>query len=345
MKVISLFSGAGGLDLGFEKAGAKIVWANDIDKDHAYTYRMNLKFKEIIVEDIKKILRNKSIVSSIPDGDIIIGGFPCLGFTIAKGKYRRVQDKHNFLYKYFLKMVKIKQPNYFLIENVPGMIKGESFRRFFNNMIKEFEEAGYVVVYTNPPLNAADYGVPQVRKRIIILGSRKDLPQEMWLTTFPPPTHSKTPTSTLKEGRLKKWVTVREAIGDLPLEPSPRVPNHIGTKHKVKINNFLGNRPLSWDKPAPTIMGRGSRTGGPVIHPHPNLHRRLTVRECARLQSFPDDFIFYGSISSQYAQVGDAVPPILAFRLAQHILQVAGFRPKKFDPSEWKLPWVKEWKE
>jgi DNA (cytosine-5)-methyltransferase 1 len=335
MRVVSLFSGAGGLDLGFIKAGAKIVFANDIDSDHVETYKRNIG--DFIIRDDVANINPKDI----PDADIVIGGFPCLGFTIAKGKFRRVDNKYNFLYKYFLKIVEVKRPNYFLIENVPGMMRGKEFAMFFKKIIEEFKQVGYLVTYSNPPLNAANYGVPQIRKRIIILGTRNFL--EKRLDSFPPPTHNQ-----------KNWVTIKEAIGDLPLEENLNIPNHVACKHKVTINGYLGNRPLYWDKPSPTIMGRGSRTGGPVIHPHPNAHRRLTVRECARLQSFPDDFIFYsprrkkgkeilhGSISSEYAQVGDAVPPLFAFRLAQHVMRLAGFSPKEFNPREWELPWLKK---
>ena len=138
------------------------------------------------------------------------------------------------------------------------------------------------------------------------------------------------------------WITLKEAIGDLPEEYNENIPNHVGTKHRVKINGYLGNRILEWDKPSPTITGRGSRTGGPVIHPHPNLKRRLSVRECARTQTFPDDFIFYGSVSSQYAQVGNAVPPLLAFRLGQQMMRALNEEPRRFNRREWKLPWVQK---
>ena len=334
--MISLFSGAGGLDYGFKKAGFKIVWANDIDKDAAETYRRNLE-DHIVCNDIRLIKPEE-----IPDADMVIGGFPCLGFTVARGKYRTPFDENNFLYLEFLRILQAKQTEFFLIENVPGMIKGERFRRLFKKMLKDFENIGYRVKYRE--LNAADYGVPQIRRRIIILGVRNDIKTEL---RYPEPTHSENPMKTIEGKKLFPWITLREAIGDLPLEGCRHpincdVPNHYGTRHKVKINNYLGNRPLKWDRPSPTILGRGSRTGGPVIHPHPNLHRRLTVRECARLQSFPDDYIFFGSPSSQYAQVGNAVPPLMAFRIAQALLRSVGKEPRKFKPSEWKLPWVEK---
>lgn len=330
MKVVSLFSGPGGLDLGFKLAGAEIIWANDIDRDAVRTYRHNVG--HAVCGDVRKI-----DASEVPGGDIVIGGFPCLGFTIARGKRRRVTDEENFLYLEFLRIVKARRPDFFLIENVPGMVSGRRFRELFEQMVRRFERVGYRVKHDI--LNAADYGVPQVRRRVIILGAREGAAE----LSFPEPTHSRVPRVTLDGRRLPRWVTIREAISDLPEPGDPsakNVLNHHGTRHKVKINNYLGNRPLQWDRPSPTIMGRGSRTGGPVIHPHPNRHRRLTVRECARLQSFPDDFEFFGCKSSQYAQVGNAVPPLFAFRLAQAVLESAGEKPRRFNPEEWKIPWA-----
>lgn len=323
MKVISLFSGAGGLDIGFFKAGCKIIWANDIDGDSCETYSSYLG-NHIKCEDICDINPK-----DVPDGDIVIGGFPCLGFTVANIN-RKVSDKGNMLYHEFLKFLKEKETKYFLVENVPGIRKGLNFKDNFSRMIKEFRNAGKIGYYVKTEtLNSANFGVPQKRRRVIILGTRKDIPDRI---VHPNPTHAK-----------ENWIKIKDAISDLPLEPTGEIPNHVGTKHKVRINGYVGNRPLFWDKPSPTIMGRGSRTGGPVIHPHPERTRRLTVRECARLQSFPDDVIFSGSISSQYAQVGNAVPCLMAFRIAQKIMRDSGERPKKFKASEWKLPWVKNW--
>lgn len=332
MKVVSLFCGAGGLDLGFIEAGSEILWANDIEPDCARTYRHNCG-KEVVVKDVKDVKGEE-----VPNSDIIIGGFPCLGFTIARGKARTVLDEKNFLYLEFLRIVTCKKPSYFLIENVPGMAKGMEFEKLFGKILKDFSDAGYEVDHKQ--LDAVEYGVPQFRKRIFILGTRKGVIKRI---AYPEPTHSRTPSHSLSGQPLMSWVRIKEAIGDLP-EPSTdtSIPNHYGTRHKVKINNYMGNRPLEWNSPSPTITGRGSRTGGPVIHPHPNLHRRLTVRECARLQSFPDTFVFFGSPSSQYAQVGNAVPPLLAFRVAQKIMKCVGEKPRTFDPKQWLLPWSRK---
>lgn len=326
MRIISTFSAPGGLDFGLDKAGHKIVWACDSDKDAGKTYRENVS-KNILVGDIRRVS-----LKDIPDGDVVVGGFPCLGFTIANLQ-RKIEDERNYLFLQLLRVVEGKKPKYILMENVPGLLslgKGQ----ILETILKLFQDAGYYIYYVI--LNAADYGVPQSRQRVIFFAKRNDVRKHI----IPPQTtHSIDPITRLDGTVLRKWITVRDAIEDLP-EPNKRIPNHQGTKHKVKINNYIGNRPTAWDKPSPTITGRGSRTGGPVIMPHPNLHRRLTVRECARLQSFPDDFIFSGSISAQYAQVGNAVPPILAYHLGRSLCEAADEMPRPFQPEEWKLPWL-----
>jgi DNA (cytosine-5)-methyltransferase 1 len=330
MKVISLFSGCGGIDLGFIKAGAKVVWANDIDCDAVKTYKRNIG-EHIVCKDIYEVN-----VDEIPnDADMIAGGFPCLGFTIAKGKTRNINDKYNFLYKEYIRVLQAKMTKYFLIENVPGMKSGKEFNEFFEQMIKEFEDVGYRIKYKT--LLASEYGVPQNRKRIIIIGTRNDIANE---PNFPSPTHSKEDSLL-----LKPFVTLHDAIADLPNEYSDEVANHSGSKHRVKINGYVGNRQLDWQKPSPTITGRGSRSGGAVIHPHPNNERRLSVRECARLQSFPDDFYFEGSNGAGFAHIGNAVPPMLAFHIGKEFMKVIENREVTFKANNWKLPWLKEQKD
>ncbi|MBA7492335.1 Modification methylase BspRI [subsurface metagenome] len=322
MKVISLFSGPGGMDLGFLKAGHEIVWANDNDKDCVETYRnyfvkkYNISPDCIVCKDIRKIKAEE-----IPNGDVVIGGFPCQGFSIAN-PYRHTKDQRNELYLELLRIIREKKPKYFVAENVPGICsiggyetkedKRKREGRVLKIILKDFEDSGYNVTWKI--LNAADFGVPQNRRRVIILGTRKDLIQKL---KHPEPTHSKNPKAGLF-GSLKKYVTLGEAIGDLQ-EPSENypIPNHVGTKHVVKINNYIGNRKTYPNKPSPTIVGRGGGTGGPVIIPHPNGKRRLTVRETARIQSFPDDLEFMGSNSSCYRQIGNAVPWPLAYHIAK----------------------------
>jgi DNA (cytosine-5)-methyltransferase 1 len=331
MKIISLFCGAGGMDLGFIKAGHKIVWANDNDQDSIDTYskyfkrKYNASSKHISCADITDV-----IINDIPDGDVVIGGFPCQGFSIAN-PYRKEKDSRNTMYLELLRVIKGKNPKYFVAENVPGLCsiggydndndRKEHKGKVLKVIIKELENAtkiGYTVNFKI--LNAADYGVPQNRKRIIILGTRNDISKKL---SHPKQTHINPKKRDLDLKKLKVYKSVEEAILDLP-EPgekkgSKKILNHIGTKHRVKINGFIGNRKTDPKKPSPTIVGRGGGTGGPVIIPHPNGNRRMTVRETARLQSFPDDFEFIGSISSCYRQIGNAVPWPLAYHIAKMI--------------------------
>ncbi len=320
VKVISLFSGCGGFDLGFKKAGFEIVWANDFDKEAVESYRRNIG-DHIVHDSIYNI-----DVNTIPDGDILIGGFPCLGFTVAKGKDRKLDCGYNQLFYEYARVLKAKQPKYFIVENVTGIKSGKEFNDFFHDVILEtFKKSGingdYKVKYET--LISSSFGVPQNRKRVIIFGTRHDIKEE--------PSYPKK--------QVHSLLTLKDAIEDLPLEYDDNIPNHKGNQHKVKINGYVGNRQLDWNKPSPTITGRGSRSGGAVIHPHPNGHRRLTVRECARIQSFPDDFYFMGSNGACYSQIGNAVPPLMSFFIANQFKQLFGKKELEFDSKEWKLPY------
>jgi len=313
MKVVSLFCGCGGLDLGFERAGHHIIWANDIDENAIETYRNNfdLTKTKVILGAIENIASDE-----IPNCDIVIGGFPCQGFSVAN-PYRKEEDQRNQLYLELLRVINDKQPMFFLAENVTGITnlggyesqedKKNKIGKVFKMILKDFDNIGYNINWKI--VNSADYGVPQLRKRVIIVGVRKDINFQY---KFPQPIYKK-----------DKYITIKDAIFDLPREycnEENKIYNHQGSRHKVKINQYLGNRKLDWNKPSPTILGRGGGTGGAVIHPHPDLHRRLTVRECARIQTFDDDFIFYGSNSAAYIQIGNAVPPKLAYYLAKNFL-------------------------
>ena len=317
IKTISLFSGCGGLDLGFKKAGFDIIFANDIDKDACETYKKNLG-NEIKCLDIYNLNAEE-----IPDGDILIGGFPCLGFTVANGKNRDLNSKYNSLYLEYARILKAKQPKCFLVENVVGITAGAKFKENFEKeILRSFSECGYKVKYQI--LNANDFFVAQNRKRVIILGVRNNIDKEL---NFPTPQEIK--------------FTLKDAISDLPDDFNEQIPNHIGNTHKVKINGYVGNRIVDWNKPSPTITGRGSRSGGAVIHPHPNLKRRLSIRECARLQSFPDDFIFLGSNSACYAHIGNAVAPLFAWFVANEIRPFFGLKKLNFKDIKWNLPYLK----
>jgi DNA (cytosine-5)-methyltransferase 1 len=384
-KIVSLFSGCGGLDLGFIQAGMEVIWANDILESAVETYKKNIG-NHIFCKDITKIKDD-----DIPDNfDILIGGFPCQGFSIANNK-RAMDDKRNFLYKEMLRIIKVKKPKYFVAENVKGLLSMEK-GKVIEMIIKDFESVGYKVDYKL--VKASDYGVPQHRERVFIIGNRIGLQNP-----FPKKTHGN------DEG-LKKYVTVKDVIENLsnirisydPVKYKDKVYyNHIartnvhdqfwGRKYNIKqedvcdylkywrsksnistkkIDQIFGYRhtaghwfrkdnnsgsipnpkdwwklkeilkfdnkydkqvtelelkPISfeqslrvnnWDQPSDTITATG-----PEIHP--NKERRMSVRECAIIQTFPDDFVFCGSLGNMYLQIGNAVPVLLANKVASLI--------------------------
>jgi DNA (cytosine-5)-methyltransferase 1 len=301
MKIVSLFSGAGGLDLGFVKAGHKILWANDNFSDAVKTYRRNIG-SHIICEDISVI---KSI--DIPEHDLLIGGFPCQGFSVANTK-REGQDERNKLYLELLRVLIEKQPKFFLAENVKGILSLNQ-GKVFEMILLDLANAGYTVKYK--VLNAANFGVPQKRERVIILGVRNDVD---FILEYPEPTHTEKPE--LFENK-KPWLSIGEALKHIP-EPEEKhnLFNHNYSKFKLKFNGYIGNRAIDPTKPAPTVTARGDEKGGVVVLHHPKNHRRMSARELALTQSFPVDFIFEGSNSSIYRQIGNAVPPLLSFALA-----------------------------
>ena len=308
MRIVSLFSGAGGLDLGMIRSGNEVVWANDFDRYAVETYRRNIG-NHIVCEDISKV-----DVADIPDGaDIVIGGFPCQGFSMANLR-RDVDDNRNTLYKFFKAVVAQKQPKFFVAENVKGILSlggGAVIRK----ILADFADAGYML---NVQLvNMADYGIPQTRQRVIIIGQRRDLGEEM-LFRFPEPTHDKQ-----GRGGLPKWISIQDAIGHLPNPDEPNnVPNHIYSAYKLAFRNFTGHRRTEADKPCPTILARGNGGGGVCAIPHYNGLRRLTIRESASVQTFPEDFEFVGAMNACYRQIGNAVPVHFAELLGREFVRL-----------------------
>lgn len=307
MKVVSLFSGAGGLDLGFQMAGHEIIWANDIYEDAVATYRKNLG-DHIVLGDISEI-----DTDDIPDCDIVIGGFPCQGFSVANTK-RHAADERNALYKQLIRVVKAKKPKFFLAENVKGITTLEH-GKVFQMILNDFSSMGYKVI--SQILNAANYGVPQTRLRVIIIGVRNDIDFEY---VFPNPTNSESG----KDG-LPIWISVSEAMAPIPDPDLPNnLPNHDYSKYKLNFNGYLGHRALNPEKPAPTVTARGDDRGGVVVLPHPNGQRRMSCRELAAVQSFPLTYVFSGNRSSVYRQIGNAVPPLLGYAVANVFNQYKG---------------------
>lgn len=310
MKILSLFSGAGGLDLGMIRAGNEVVWANDFDENAVATYKKNIG-DHIVCSDIGRVK-----MADIPDGaDVVIGGFPCQGFSLANLK-REVDDSRNILYKFFKRIVAHKRPNFFIAENVKGILSlGDG--SVIKKILSDFESAGYrLEVHL---VNMADYGIPQTRQRVIIVGQKKCLGKDVRFH-FPEPTHSKNGSN-----ELPRWITIQQALEHFPDPDEPNTfLNHIYSTYKVEFRNFTGHRKTDPDKPCPTILARGNGGGGVCAIPHYNGVRRLTIRESAAIQTFPDDFEFVGQMNSCYRQIGNAVPVLFAELLGRELMRLEG---------------------
>lgn len=227
--------------------------------------------------------------------DVVLGGFPCQDFSNS-GKRRGFKCERGLLYQSVVEVVRRTKPLLFVAENVCGLLTMNGAEAI-QAIIKDFEKLGYHVVYKL--LIAADYEVPQTRKRVIIVGTRQD--------KLPPFEYPKP----ILEAR--NWITLRQAIGDLEMLEEGSASNHYWSK--LKHNNGQGNNAVLSHKPSPTI--RAEHHGN--IEFHWNGKRRLSAREAARIQTFPDDFIFYPSTSSAYKQIGNAVPPVLAWHIARAV--------------------------
>lgn len=325
MNIVSFFAGAGGLDLGFQKAGFNVIWANEYDREIWETYEKNHPHT---------ILDRRSIVNipadEVPECDGIIGGPPCQSWSEA-GALKGIEDKRGQLFFDFIRILEAKQPKFFLAENVSGMLLGRHSEAL-NNIKELFRQAGVGYELSFDMVNAADYNVPQDRKRVIFVGIRKDLGFKY---QFQKPNFPK--------------LTLEETISDLKDKVLPalkfnktngkncEIPNHefmIGDFSTIFMSR---NRVRSWDEQSFTIQAGGRHA---PIHPQApkmkfieqnvrifepgkeHLYRRLSVRECARIQTFPDDFIFhYSNVPAGYKMIGNAVPVNLAHFLADTIKQ------------------------
>ena len=310
MNVVSLFSGAGGLDLGLIQAGHTVLWANDIFHDAVDTYRHNLG-GFVDTRDIAEIPS-----SDIPSADVVVGGPPCQGFSVANWK-RKLTDPRNQLYREMVRVTRDKQPRFFVLENVKGIVslgKGA----FLKIIEDDFCAAGYETHWA--VLNAADYGVPQKRLRLFMLGVRKDIATSP--PTFPPTRTHRAPGHGELGQSAQPWVTVGEALAHFP-EPmdGTKIPNHQFSRYKLTFNGHLGHRFVDPNQPAPAVTGRGDDRGGVVVLHHPNNRRRMSVRELATVQAFPDDFVFQGTKSSAYRQAANAVPPKLGLAIGKMLTE------------------------
>ncbi|PFB06869.1 DNA (cytosine-5-)-methyltransferase [Bacillus anthracis] len=333
LNVVSLFSGAGGMDLGFvggfdylgehyAKNPFNIVFANDIFKQAADVYEHNFGHQ---VE--RRSVTDLDMETDFPkvNVDIVLGGFPCQTFSYA-GKRGGLSDPRGQLYLQMIRVINHYQPKMFIAENVDGIrnsrknIEGKDIdNSALDTILSDFEEAGYNVQYH--VLTAADYGVPQMRRRVIIMGIRKDLGtinDEFY------------PEKLYGENTGKPWRTAKDGIDDLwDKVNNTSIPNHTSRDiSKAKFypgKKMQGNNKIAEDRPSPTI--RAEHHGNIEAHYRTTLDdkddmagwRRLSVRECARLQSFPDSYNFFTSASSAYKAVGNAVPPVMAWHIARAV--------------------------
>lgn len=341
LRVIDLFSGVGGFSLGFRMAGFEIALANEIDKDIAESYRINHPETKMINEDITKLDIEDVFKEYKNKIDVVIGGPPCQGFS-QKGQRKSINDDRNFLFRYFYNVVNVLRPKYFVMENVPNLLTTEN-GYFKKEIINLFKEIGYNL--NADVLTASDYGVPQNRKRAFILGKlgkeKLELPRPLNIKNKIWDAISDLAYLESGEGEFKQEYKIepQSEYQRLLRADSKYLYNHIATKHSEiaierlkmippnKGREVLPKEHLTksifsgtWsrmikDEVAVTITTRfDTPSSGKFTHPY--LNRAITVREAARIQSFPDDFVFYGTKSSQMKQVGNAVPPLLSKQIA-----------------------------
>jgi len=295
--IVSLFSGCGGMDFGFlggfaflgekyNKNNFEIVWANEINSAACNTYRKNIG-NHIIEGDIQQAIKMLPAYA-----DIVIGGFPCQDISI-NGKMEGVKGKRSCLYTSIIEAVKRLQPKMFIAENVKGLLL-KSNAASLQTVLHDFNSLGYNITYKL--YDSAGYSVPQTRERVFIVGTRNDVSN----FTHPQPV-------------CKTYITAKEAIGDLEDLAEDESFNHIWSKANKSTEQ--GNRRLLADRPGYTI--RAECHGN--IQFHYALPRRISMREAARIQSFPDTFLFQAKLRETERQIGNAVPPVLAWHIANAV--------------------------
>lgn len=340
-KAIDLFAGVGGLSLGFEQAGFEVVMANEYDTSIAKSYIKNHPNTDVIIGDIKTLPLKDTFKKYVGKIDVVIGGPPCQGFS-QKGQRRTINDERNYLFKYFFNVVSFVKPEFFLMENVPNLLTTE--KGFFKKEIIElFETLGYSVIAET--INAADFGVPQNRNRAFVLGRLGNIapslpsPSHRLVTVWDAISdlsylssgegenvatyHMEAQTHYQKELRKESsnlYNHVATNHSELAIERMSLIPPEQGREHLPKEHHTKSIYSGTWsrmvkDEVSVTITTRfDTPSSGRFTHPY--LNRAITVREAARIQSFPDTFRFYGTKSSQMKQVGNAVPPLLARSIA-----------------------------
>lgn len=385
-KFIDLFAGCGGLSEGFYREGFKALLHLEIDATACKTLSTRMKYYGYSEKEIEDAIMCDDITRDGLIGDmknrihepvdIIIGGPPCQAFSSvgrAQSPDGMSNDPRNYLFEYYIQILNHFKPKMFMFENVKGLLTAKPKGvKIFDLMVKKMQKTYHIV--SKPDvilLNAADYGVPQIRERVIMIGIRKDIPMK------PEEVYKRIQKTHFNDGTGSAYVTVREAIGDLPKlqagegrevidycvtesnefldkikSKEGKLYNHVARRHNDKdreryqilsANNWqlkdlqetrsdlihhdpkhFGNRYTvqEYDKPGRTVVAHLYKDGNLFIHPDSEQARTFTVREAARIQSFPDDFIFEGSRTDQYKQVGNAVPPFMAEAVAKAMREV-----------------------
>ncbi|MBS1722830.1 MAG: DNA cytosine methyltransferase [Armatimonadetes bacterium] len=310
IEFVSLFSGCGGLDLGLHQAGFRSVYANEHDARVVPTYRKNFPDTPVTQQDIRTL-----DASTFPAARGIVGSPPCQSWSAA-GAQRGASDPRGQLFFLYCDIIAARRPEFFIAENVAGMLEGKKAEAF-QYLVGQLQHCGYHVSYDL--VDCADYGVPQNRKRVFLVGLRSDMYESPF--EFPLP--------------VAERATLASAIGDLPsatpvgrrIETCSAVPNHEYGTGGWSSHFMSRQRVRSWDEPSYTIPATGRHI---PLHPSANKmvpagkdkfvfdestpvpYRRLSVRECARIQTFPDDFLFeYDNVDSGYLMVGNAVPVLM----------------------------------
>lgn len=312
---ISLFSGCGGFDYGASRAGVEILWANDIDPHAAAAYQSVFPKVKFELADVRSI-------SIFPKADVLIGCYPCTGLSLAaRRRWKDTPERNldlvdgNFLYWSFLRALSQIKPRYFFVENVVGMITADK-GWFFEEQIRRFRQQGYKVQYQR--LDASDFGVPQTRRRVFIVGVRKDIRDFVY--EFPQPTHG--------PGRKKPYHVLRNALGEMPKWDDDDYFDYAFHGHYL-----TRNRKRLWDERSYTIVANGHHV---PLHPkgkrmtfvkkdtwqlEGKTNRRLSWRECAAIQDLPVKAVPTGGLMDKYRVIGNAVPPAFGKALLTPIVE------------------------
>ncbi|NMA44387.1 MAG: DNA cytosine methyltransferase [Candidatus Diapherotrites archaeon] len=323
LNCVDLFAGAGGLSEGFKQAGFNTIAANEIENDFSKTFKLNHPEAKVFTEDIRNIsvkdFQKQCGINGI-EVDVLIGGPPCQGFSMA-GR-RDPKDPRNSLFMEYIRFVKELKPKYFVMENVPGILTMKNSKgKLVHEIIEsEFRKIGYQVKHKK--LLSADYGVPQKRRRVVFIGTRTKKP-----ISFPKQTHTEKPELKINGFQTQSWLGVETILLDKTDVPesyfhSKKMIN--GFKKRKEMNKKKGNG-FGWQildpkKPSYTISARYWKDGSDALVKYTETQiRMLTEKEVARIQTFPDDYQFYGSKRSVYTQIGNAVPVLMAKAIAEEI--------------------------